>query len=128
LSCCPWRFRYPTRNRNTVPGAASPKEGILCQPRQNHVGFFGFGLECAIGILAENASSTHTAVTVENSYSAAGIVAGSLVTTVDGTLTVTIKGNQVFPDIAVRILWHLLIWGEWDSRIKLHFRPQVGRQ
>ena len=63
----------------------------------NHVGFFGFGQECAIGILAENASSTHTAVTVENSYSAAGIVAGSLATTVDGTLTVTIKGNQVFP-------------------------------
>jgi hypothetical protein len=61
----------------------------------NHVGFFG--QSCGVGIWAENASFTPTAVTVENSYSAAGIVAGSLPNLVDGTLTVTIKGNQVFP-------------------------------
>jgi parallel beta helix pectate lyase-like protein len=60
----------------------------------NHVGFYAGG--CAVGIWAENASFTQTAVTVENSYSAAGIVAGSLLVT-DGTLTVTIKDNQVFP-------------------------------
>jgi nitrous oxidase accessory protein NosD len=61
----------------------------------NHVGFFPNDM-CAVGIWAENASFTHTAVTVENSYSAAGIVAASLLLQ-DGTLTVTIKGNQVFP-------------------------------
>ena len=61
----------------------------------NHVGFFGQG--CSVGIWAENASFTPTAVTVENSYSAAGIVAGSPPNLTNGTLTVTIKGNQVFP-------------------------------
>jgi hypothetical protein len=71
------------------------KRRQLVQAQPLH--YFWILLECAIGILAENASTTHTAVTVENSYSAAGIVAGSLVTTVDGTLTVTIEGNQVFP-------------------------------
>ena len=63
----------------------------------NHVGFFdGGGGRSAVGIWAENASFTHTAVTVENSYSSAGIVAASLLVPY-GTLTVTIKGNQVFP-------------------------------
>jgi hypothetical protein len=63
----------------------------------NHVGFFdGGGGTSAVGIWAENASFTHTALTVENSYSSAGIIAASLLLT-DGTLTVTIKGNQVFP-------------------------------
>lgn len=61
----------------------------------NHVGFFT--QSCGVGIWAENASFTPTAVTVENSYSAAGIVAGSLPNLVDGTLTVKITGNQVFP-------------------------------
>jgi hypothetical protein len=60
----------------------------------NHVGFFG--KECGVGIWAENASFTQTAVTVENSYLDGGIIAGSL-DIPDGTLTVTIKGNQVFP-------------------------------
>ncbi len=61
----------------------------------NHLGFFGQG--CSVGIWADNASFTPTTVTVENSYSSAGIVAGSLPNLPNGTLTVTIKGNQVFP-------------------------------
>jgi hypothetical protein len=61
----------------------------------NHVGFFDGG-NSAVGIWAENASFTHTAVTVENSSSSAGIVAASLLLQ-NGTLTVTIKGNYVFP-------------------------------
>lgn len=60
----------------------------------NHVAFFGEW--CTVGIWAENASSTQTAVTVENSSSASGIFAGSLGTSVNGTLTVKITGNQVF--------------------------------
>ncbi|MFZ1160068.1 MAG: hypothetical protein WAO10_19950, partial [Candidatus Sulfotelmatobacter sp.] len=60
----------------------------------NHVGFFGDG--CGVGIWAENASFAQTAVTIENSSSAAGIVAGSLLLQ-NGTMAVTIKGNQLFP-------------------------------
>jgi hypothetical protein len=60
----------------------------------NHVASFGEG--CGVGIWAENASFTPTAVTVENSSSNQGIVAGSLLVQ-NGTLTVTIKDNQVFP-------------------------------
>jgi hypothetical protein len=65
----------------------------------NHVRFFhggSAGANSAVGIWTENASFTNTAVTIENSSSSAGIVAASLLVP-DGTLTVTIKGNQVFP-------------------------------
>jgi hypothetical protein len=62
----------------------------------NHGGFFGGNGGSSVGIWAENASLTHTAVIVENSYSTAGIVAASLLLQ-DGTLAVTIKENQVFP-------------------------------
>ncbi len=63
----------------------------------NHVGYFGLGNDCQIGIWAENATSARTAFTVENSFSAAGIIAGSLDTLGNATLTVKIAGNQVFP-------------------------------
>jgi hypothetical protein len=56
----------------------------------NHVGFLGQG--SAIGIWAENANNSPTSVTIENSYSDNGIVAGSLV---PGKLAVKITGNQV---------------------------------
>jgi hypothetical protein len=61
----------------------------------NHVGFAGDA--CAVGIWADNASFTETSVTIENSYSAAGIVVASLPTLVNGTLTAKITGNQVYP-------------------------------
>lgn len=60
----------------------------------NHVGFVGDG--CGVGIWAENDSYTPTAVTIENSFSNQGIFAGSIPVT-NGTMTVTIKNNQVFP-------------------------------
>jgi hypothetical protein len=60
----------------------------------NHVASFGDA--CSVGIWAENASFTPAAVTIENSTSNQGIVAGSLLLQ-NGTLTVTIKNNQVFP-------------------------------
>jgi len=63
----------------------------------NHVGYFGFGNDCQIGIWAENATSARTAFTVENSFSAAGIIAGSLDILGNTTLTVKIAGNQVLP-------------------------------
>ncbi len=56
----------------------------------NHVGFLGDAP--AVGIWAENANNSQTSVTIENSYSDAGIVAGSLV---QGKLAVKIIGNQV---------------------------------
>jgi hypothetical protein len=61
----------------------------------NHVGYFGLGNDCQIGILAENGTAARTAFTVENSFSAAGIVAGSLDILGNATLTVKIAGNQV---------------------------------
>jgi hypothetical protein len=61
----------------------------------NHVGFISE--TCGVGIWAENADLFSTSVTVENSYSAAGIVAGSLAELLNGTLNVRITGNQVFP-------------------------------
>jgi hypothetical protein len=79
----------PCTSRNVGFLYATGASGTL-----NHVGYFGQG--CAVGIWVENASFTPTAVTVENSSSAAGIVTGSLLVQ-NGTLTVTIKGNQVFP-------------------------------
>ncbi len=56
----------------------------------NHVGFLGQG--SAVGIWAENANNSQASVTIENSYSDNGIVAGSLV---QGKLAVKITGNQV---------------------------------
>jgi hypothetical protein len=67
----------------------------------NHVGFLGQG--SAVGIWAENANNSQTSVTIENSYSDDGIVAGSLV---PGKLAVKITGNQVSltaPDLAYGI-------------------------
>jgi hypothetical protein len=63
----------------------------------NHVGYFGLGNDCQIGIWGENATSARTAFTVENSFSAAGIIAGSLDTLGNTTLMVKIAGNQVLP-------------------------------
>jgi hypothetical protein len=60
----------------------------------NHVA--AIGSSCGVGIWAENDSYTPTAVTIENSISNQGIFAGSPLVT-NGTLTVTIKNNQVFP-------------------------------
>jgi hypothetical protein len=60
----------------------------------NHVGFVGEG--CGVGIWVENDSYTPTSVTIENSLSNQGIFAGSLPVT-NGTMTVTIRNNQVFP-------------------------------
>jgi nitrous oxidase accessory protein NosD len=88
----------------SVTGSSGPAD-MTCPPTSvgfyyatgasgalNHVAFFGDW--CTVGIWAENASLTQTAVTVENSSSTAGIVAAS---EPYGTLTATIKGNQVFP-------------------------------
>lgn len=65
------------------------------------MGFLGQG--SAVGIWAENANNSPTSVTIENSYSDDGIVAGSLV---PGKLAVKITGNQVSltaPDLAYGI-------------------------
>jgi len=58
----------------------------------NHVGFLDQAQAPAVGIWAENANNSQTSVTIENSYSYAGIVAGS---SVPGKLAVKITGNQV---------------------------------
>lgn len=61
----------------------------------NHVAFAGDA--CAVGIWADNASFTSTAVTIENSYSAAGIIASGSPNLLNGTIAVKITGNQVYP-------------------------------
>ncbi len=87
-------------NDGGVPLPCPPKNvgfyyGTGASGTLNHVGFAGD--VCAVGIWADNASFTPTSVTIENSYSAAGIVVGSLPNFVNGTLTVKITGNQVYP-------------------------------
>jgi nitrous oxidase accessory protein NosD len=61
----------------------------------NHVGFTGDS--CAVGIWAENASFTSTAVTIENSYSSAGIIVAGSPNLPNGTIAVKVTGNQVYP-------------------------------
>jgi hypothetical protein len=87
---------YPGGSKEVGFLYASGASGTL-----NHVGFLGQG--SAVGIWAENADNSQTSVTIENSYSDDGIVAGSLV---PGKLAVRITGNQVSltaPDLAYGI-------------------------
>ena len=61
----------------------------------NHVAFSGIGQpQSSVGMWVENQFLSATSVTIENSYSAAGIFAGSLAKL--PTLTVQINGNQIY--------------------------------